>query len=184
MYGGSEVEPVACVDAREAVAKSRGRDRFQALFVGAPVPMVEAQPEPDGLRVSGANVAKQLDAPEGEAPLDEAEKHWHNMGDRILADEEGWWYAGRVAQPEDEFHLEQRIYSCLGTSACFVSRVSSGRLMLFGDDVSRRVADADCFSSLFPEIEGLEDVSIVRDRRHRARIDRKRTLAKSRVQRT
>ena len=106
------------------------------------------------------------------------------MGDRILADEEGWWYAGRVAQPEDEFHLEQRIYSCLGTSACFVSRVSSGRLVLFGDDVSRRVADADRFSSLFPEIEGLEDVSIVRDRRHRARIDRKRTLAKSRVQRT
>ena len=35
------------------------------------------------------------------------------MGDRIISDDEGWWYAGRVAQPEDEFHLEQRIYSCL-----------------------------------------------------------------------
>ena len=184
VYGGSEVEPVACVDAREAVAKSRGRDHFQALFVGAPVPMVDARPEPDGLRVSGANVAKQLDAPRGEAPLDEAERHWHNMGDRILADDEGWWYAGRVAQPEDEFHLEQRIYSCLRTSACFVSRVPSGRLVLFGDDVNRRVAAADRFSSLFPEVEGLEDLSIVRDRRHRARIDRKRTLAKSNVQKT
>lgn len=184
VYGGSEVEPVACVDAREAVAKSRGRDHFQALFVGAPVPMVDARPEPDGLRVSGANVAKQLDAPEGEAPLDEAGRHWHNMGDRILADDEGWWYTGRVAQPEDEFHLEQRIYSCLGTSACFVSRVPSGRLVLFGDDVNRRVAATDRFGSLFPEVEGLEDLSIVRDRRHRARIDRKRTLAKSSVQRT
>jgi hypothetical protein len=61
--------------------------------------------------------------------------------------------------------------------------VSSGRLMLFGDDVSRRVAAADQFGSLFPEVEGLEDVSIVRDRRHRARIDRKRTLAKTSVQR-
>lgn len=183
LYGGSEVEPVACADAREAVSKSRKRELFQALFVGGPVPIVEARPETDGLRVSGANVAKQLNAPECEAPLDKTKRHWHNMGDRILADDEGWWYAGRVAQPEDEFDLEQRIYSCLGTSACFVSRVSSGRLMLFGDDVSRRVAAADQFGSLFPEVEGLEDVSIVRDRRHRARIDRKRTLAKTSVQR-
>tara|TARA_B100000427_G_scaffold311214_1_gene301665 strand:+ start:128 stop:457 length:330 start_codon:yes stop_codon:yes gene_type:complete len=105
------------------------------------------------------------------------------MGDRILADEEGWWYAGRVAQPEAEFHLEQRIYSHLGTSACFVSASSSGRIVLFGDQVTRRVADAEGFTSLFPEVEGLEDLSIVRDRRHRARIDRPRTLLKSRIQR-
>lgn len=182
VYGGSEVEPVACVDARKAVAKSRSRDYFQALFVGGPVSMIEAQPKSDGLRVSGANVAKQLDAPAGEMPGDETGRHWHNMGDRILADDEGWWYAGRVAQPEDEFRLEQRIYSCLGTSACFVSRLPSGRLVLFGDGINRRVAAASGFGSLFPEIEELKDVSIVRDRRHRARIDRKGTLAKSRIQ--
>jgi hypothetical protein len=46
------------------------------------------------------------------------------------------------------------------------------------------VAATDRFGSLFPEVEGLEDLSIVRDRRHRARIDRKRTLAKSNVQKT
>ena len=184
VYGGSEVEPVACVDAREAVAKSRERNRFQALFVGAPVPMVTTRVEPDGLLVSGANVARHLDAPQTAGSFSERERHWHNMGDRILADDEGWWYAGRVAQPEAEFHLEQRIYSHLGTSACFVSTLSSGRLVLFGDHITRRVADAEGFTSLFPEIEELEDVSIVRDRRHRARIDRTRTLLKSRIQRT
>ena len=169
---------------RTRTAKSRGRDRFQTLFVGAPVPMVTTRVEPDGLLVSGANVAKQLDAPRKAESFSERQRHWHNMGDRILADEEGWWYAGRVAQPEAEFHLEQRIYSHLGTSACFVSTLSSGRLALFGDQVTRRVADAEGFTSLFPEIEELEDVSIVRDRRHRARIDRTRTLLKSRIQRT
>ncbi|GIT51150.1 MAG: hypothetical protein Ct9H300mP15_13630 [Gemmatimonadota bacterium] len=44
VYGGSEVEPVACVDAREAVAKSRGRDRFQALFVGLRFPWSKHNP--------------------------------------------------------------------------------------------------------------------------------------------
>ena len=179
LYGGSEVEPVACVDARESVSKSRQRELFQALFIGGPVPIVEARPEADGLRVSGANVAKQLGATDENTPMDLTKKYWHNMGDRILADDEGWWYTGRVAQPEDEFNLEQRIYSLLGTSACFVSRVSNDRLVLFGEDINRSVATVDDFGSVFPEVEGLEDVSIVRDRRHRARIDRKGTLAQT-----
>ena len=173
------MEPVACVDARESVSKSRQRELFQALFIGGPVPIVEARPEADGLRVSGANVAKQLGATDENTPMDLTKKHWHNMGDRILADDEGWWYTGRVAQPQDEFNLEQRIYSLLGTSACFVSRVSNDRLVLFGENINRRVSAVDHFASVFPEVEGLEDVSIVRDRRHRARIDRKGTLAQT-----
>ena len=179
LYGGSEVEPVACVDARESVSKSQQRELFQALFIGGPVPIVEARPEADGLRVSGANVAKQLGATDEKTPFDPTKSYWHNMGDRIVADDEGWWYTGRVSQSENELNLEQQIYSLLGTSACFVSRVPGDRLVLFGEDINRRVAAVDQFASFFPEVEGLENVSIVRDRRHRARIDRKGTLAQT-----
>jgi acyl-CoA synthetase (AMP-forming)/AMP-acid ligase II len=175
IYGGSEAEPVALADAREAVERSRGRGRFQTLFVGEPVPILETDPDPlRGLRVRGPNVAEAFrDAP---APDD----GWHHVGDRIVADEEGWWYAGRAAQPPEEFELEQRLYADLGTSACFVHREPGGRLVLHGEDVVRRVAEAGPdFGRRHPELDGVRDAKIVRDRRHRARIDRRASLARA-----
>lgn len=179
IYGGSEAEPVAKVDAREAVERSRARGFFQTLFLGGPVPVIRARPEPDGLWVSGPNVATRLDgpAPDPGVRIDDDGCRWHNMGDRICAGDHGWWYAGRVSVPPEDFALEQRLYSELRTSACFVARDPEGRMALCGEDVERRTAEADtCFSARFPEIERVLDVRIVRDRRHRARIDRRTTL--------
>ncbi len=184
VYGGSEAEPVAKADAREAVRRSRERDRFQTLFLGGPVPAVDADPDPAGLWVSGSNVASRLDddpdVPSAGTRYDERGQRWHNMGDRIVADADGWWYDGRADRPAGEFELEQRIYTDLGTSAGFVHRLSDGRLMLYGDEMTRRVAQAGPrFLSRYPEIDGVGNARIVRDRRHRARIDRQRTLVKS-----
>ena len=186
VYGGSEAEPVAKVDAREAVERSQARNLFQALFIGVPVPVISARPEPDGLWVSGDNVATRLDEGSAQANggsrYDTEGRRWHSMGDRVIADDEGWWYAGRASQAAGEFDLEQRLYSELRTSACFVRRGQDGRLILYGEAVQRRVAAAGWhFSSRFPEIEGAVDVSIVRDRRHRARIDRSATLSKESI---
>ena len=170
LYGSSEAEPVAVADARRAVQLSEERGLFQTLFVGAPVPVIEARPEPAGLRVRGPNVATRL----GDSPSVD----WLEMGDRITVDDAGWWYGGRASQPGDEFDLEQRLYSFLETSACFVTRDADGRLCLCGEGVERRVGrDRAGFASLFPEIQHIVETPIVRDRRHRARIDRRATLA-------
>ena len=100
------------------------------------------------------------------------------MGDRILSDQAGWWYAGRTTQPEEEFELEQRIYADLGTSACFVHRHRDGRLLLYGEDLARPRDGSDAsILRRHRELDGVRHARIVRDRRHRARIDRKATLA-------
>ena len=182
VYGGTEAEPVAIADGRDAVRRSRARGHFQTLYVGAPVDAIRADPAPDGLWVSGRNVATHCLAMAGEGPsvrrVDEDGREWHCMGDRIVADHEGWWYGGRATQPVEEFELEQRIYADLGTSACFVHRHRSGRLLLYGEDLARRTDGSDAeILRRHRELDGVRHVRIVRDRRHRARIDRKATLA-------
>ena len=181
VYGGTEAEPVATADGRDAVRWSRGRDHFQTLYVGAPVDSIRADATPDGLWVSGRNVAAHCPGMAEEGPsvrrVDEEGRKWHCMGDRILSDKAGWWYAGRTAQPVEEFELEQRIYADLGTSACFVHRHRDGRLLLYGEDLAR-LSDGSHASILrrHRELDGVRQARIVRDRRHRARIDRKATL--------
>jgi hypothetical protein len=95
------------------------------------------------------------------------------MGDRIVADSDGWWYAGRQFQKKEDFELEQRVYTFLQSSAAFVTRSTNGGVYLFGTDVMQRAAE---IRARFPEISGIQKTKIVRDRRHRARIDRKASL--------
>ena len=186
MYGGSEVEPAAWTDAREAVRLSRARGLFQALHIGAPHPVLRTSIESSGLWVSGPTVAHASLGDDEEnwrcERTDVEGRRWHCTGDRIMSDARGWWYAGRVAQPADEFALEQRVYSRLGTSACFVACDAQGQLTLYGEHVRAAVHDVhDAFRKWFPEILAVRDVTIVRDRRHRARIDRVRSLARVRA---
>lgn len=181
VYGGSEAEPVAIVNARRSVDRSRDRGLFQALFLGTPIDEIDTEIGADGLWVSGPNVATPYDPgrdPESRR-IDPDGREWHHMGDRIDADALGWWYGGRATQPRAEFQLEQRLYSELGTSACFVHRDAVGRLLLFGEDLPAEARDfgAD-FRSRHPELDGCRPLRIVRDRRHRARIDRRASLAR------
>ena len=183
VYGGAEAEPVAKADARESVELSRARGSFQALYLGRPITALRTNPAPEGLWVSGPNVATHFaDGGDEEGfvrRMDGEGREWHCMGDRIIADQEGWWYGGKASQPAAEFELEQRIYADLGTSACFVHRGADGRLLLYGDDLTGRTGGSEVeLRKRYPELDGVRNARIVRDRRHRARIDRGATLVK------
>ena len=91
------------------------------------------------------------------------------MGDRVHDDDAGLWYRGRSDQRLEDFELEQRIYAALQSSKCFVHRTPGGERYLVGE--VREAAG-------FPELAGVLPARINRDRRHRARIDRKKTLSK------
>lgn len=184
VYGGTEAEPVAHADARESARLSRARGRFQMLHVGRPIPQLATRLAPEGLWVSGPNVAPRFtDARAGEDAtrrVDARGRAWHCMGDRIECDGDGWWFAGRATQPRADFELEQRVYSFLRTSKCFVHRARDGRAILCGEELGQRVAATGApLARTFPELSELREVRIVRDRRHRARIDRRASLTKA-----
>ncbi|HEY2515289.1 MAG TPA: class I adenylate-forming enzyme family protein, partial [Polyangiaceae bacterium] len=179
IYGGTEVEPVAHSNARDAVAKSRARGLFQTLFVGSPIPQLDVDPRPEGLWVAGPNVCPEYLGAIAENKLykrrDDAGRLWHFMGDRVEKDDEGWWYRGRSFQKPEDFADEQAIYSLLGSSKSFIHRTAGGRRVLVGEGVTARKAELfRRFPSLVEVIEG----SIARDPRHRARIDRTKSAKK------
>lgn len=177
LYGGADAEPVAVADARAAVAASRARGYFQTLFLGRPIPEIRATLEPEGLWVAGPNVCSEV-LGDGDGPSrrrDAAGVGWHFMGDRIDADEAGWWYGGRSFQHPDDFRLEQAVYAALQSSACFVHRAGAGPAYLVGENLECRAAE---LRRRFPELAGVVEVAIARDRRHRARIDRLATLGR------
>jgi len=177
LYGGTEAEPVAVADARIAVAASRARGHFQTLFLGRPIPEVRAAFPPEGLWVAGPNVCPEyLGAPAANGAAkrrDRAGMLWHFMGDRVEADATGWWYAGRSFQRPHDFRLEQAVYASLQSSACFVHRAGNGEMYLIGEGVGCRAVE---IRRRFPDLAGVVEARIVRDRRHRARIDREATL--------
>lgn len=176
LYGSTEAEPVAVADARKAVLRSRERGYFQTLYLGRPVPEIGYRLEPEGLWVRGPHVCGAWDGARAQAPPAAGrregarpdERPWHFMGDRVRASgvDRGWWYRGRSGQPEADFALEQRIYGAMQTSSCFVERTPAGEVVLYGEiSPGRSVAGVD----------RVVRVRIVRDRRHRARIDRRRS---------
>jgi acyl-CoA synthetase (AMP-forming)/AMP-acid ligase II len=176
IYGGTEVEPVAHSDAREAVKKSRARGLHQTLFVGAPIPELAVDPREEGLWVSGPNVCPEYLGAIADNKLykrrDEQNRLWHFMGDRVEKDAEGWWYAGRSFQTPDDFRAEQDLYAFLDSSKSFIHRTPGGRRVLIGEGVAARR------SEIFRRMPSLAEViegRIARDARHRARIDRKKS---------
>ncbi len=180
VYGSSEAEPVALIDAREAVRRSRGRGYFQTLCVGTPAEGTRFASDEKGLWVAGGQVCPMYLGSEKDnrenKRRDANGDVWHLMGDRIAADAEGiHWYGGRAQQDVALFELEQRFYAWFGSSAALVHRDPRGRLALVGEGVSARDAE---IRAQFPEIEIRVEARIQRDRRHRARIDRAATLKK------
>lgn len=178
VYGSTEAEPVAVADARESVRHSRDRGLVQTLHLGRPVPEIASEPTPEGLWVTGAHTCPCYLGNDDEnrrtKKTDAGGRIWHNMGDRVRPDADGWWYAGRVDQPPEDFALEQRIYAVLGSTASFVFRATDGACRLAGQGVSARDGE---LRRTFPELAGVVETTVVRDRRHRARIDRRASLA-------
>ncbi len=179
VYGSSEVEPVTMWDARSAVKQSRSRDCFQTLFLGGPVPEISFSIEPDSLWVSGPHVCPGYiandDANRRYKRKDEEGRIWHCMGDRVIADDAGWWFAGRSEQRLQDFQLEQRIYSLVGSSDSFVFRNGKDELFLLGSNLT---PFQDRIKNECKEISRVVEARVYRDRRHRAKIDRRLSVKK------
>ena len=102
VYGSSEAEPVAICDAREAVRESKKRGYFQTLYLGQPVPEIQARMEKNSTWVWGQHVSPFYLGDEQSNRRckreDESGRVWHDMGDRIQMADNAWWY-GRPQQP-------------------------------------------------------------------------------------
>ena len=176
IYGSSEAEPVALCDAREAVLKSEKRGFFQTLYLGRPVEEIEYKNKEDSLWIRGVHVSPAHKINELKSEMDERERAWHYTGDRIFIDEEGWWYQGRSNQPAEDFLLEQEIYSRLKSSKCFVTTDKERRKYLWGENI-----DIKQLSELSNRFFKIKNIKIIRDPRHRSRIDRKKSMGKNYV---
>ena len=179
IYGGSEAEPVAYMNANEAVKFSRAKGFFQTLCLGRPINQIEYKFIGNILWVSGPNVSGEYIGDKsqnlGIKERDANGKLWHCMGDRIDERDGLFWYAGREGQRSDDFILEQKIYSFLDSSKSFIHRDSKERIILLGDELATK---KDLLKKQFPQIEEIETTKIFRDRRHRSRIDRIKSLPK------
>ena len=178
IYGGSEVEPVAVTDAQVAVNQSKKRGYFQTLYLGRNVEQIQPMLEPDNLWVAGPHVCPEYLGNQRENELfkrkDSAGTLWHSMGDRVREDQEGWWYMGRAGQSAQDFELEQKLYSFLGSSKSFVLNQGKNKILV-GEKL--RVRKPEVLRK-FSQLDEVCETRIYRDRRHRARIDRKKTLEK------
>lgn len=178
VYGGTEVEPIAFVDARTSLNHSRSKGYVHALNVGLPISEIKTQWDEQGiLWVSGPNVCPEYLGNPQETALNKRREEdgtlWHCTGDRILQDENGLWFAGRRQQSFEDFLAEQKIYAKLGHSRAFIRRDSHKNPLIIADDGVRHVA------SVAGEVLGrtvpVWNAFIVRDKRHRSRIDRTNT---------
>jgi olefin beta-lactone synthetase len=178
IYGSSEAEPVNIVDARESVLESKKRDFFQCLYLGKPNnPHAQLKFEQDSLWVAGKHVCSHYLYNDEENKINkknEDGKIWHRLGDRVIEDEVGLWFTGRSNQNKDDFLLEQKVYTYLQSSKCFIHRENK-KVYLYGEGVC---AQARQLKQEFPELDEIKETKIIRDKRHRARLDRKRSLKK------
>ncbi len=173
VYGSSEAEPVAFVDAKESVRKSKERGFVHALLAGNIVPGLMTRMDDRTLWVSGDHVCGEY-LGNAEENLRSKEKDpngrlWHAMGDRMVKNEDGLWYQGRSFQDPDDFLLEQKIYRVLGHTKAFVFRDKQNLPVLSGESLKTRSGE---LLRKFPQISRVQEKKIIRDRRHRARIDR------------
>jgi len=178
IYGSTEAEPVALSDAHEAVKLSREKNYFQTLFLGKPVEAISADIGENQLWISGVHVCPEYLYNDIENKKnkrkDENGKIWHRMGDRITTDKDGWWYTGRDSQSQEDFEIEQKVYSLIQSSAAFLDSNKNGDKILYCQQANRR---RPLIKEKFPDLE-VRDCTIVRDKRHRARIDRLRSRGK------
>lgn len=153
---------------------------MQTLALGRPVPEVTHESSNGELWVTGPHVCPKYwgDSPENLTAkrTDPAGRTWHCMGDRVSPDSSGvLWYSGRSSQPEALFELEQRLYAILGHTGAFLHRDREGRIWLLGEGVVQHERE---IRGGIPQIHAIEDIRIIRDPRHRARLDRRNSILK------
>lgn len=179
VYGSSEAEPVALSDLKDAVRKSKDAGFFQTLHLGSPIEDIQLGQTDECLWVAGPHVSPLY---EGDEKANQKNKRvdasglvWHNMGDRIQRREQELWYSGRDFQKREDFELEQKVYSELQHSKCFLHRTEK-ELILVGE---LKKQEAEPILKAHPEIKRFLRAKIMRDKRHQARIDRNKSLQKA-----
>lgn len=182
VYGGTEVEPVALSPARVSLENSRSKGYVHAIHLGFPIEELNTRLDEAGiLWVSGPNVCPEYLCADEEnsknKKRDETGALWHCMGDRMLLDENGLWYSGRANQLYEDFLFEQKLYSKLGHSRACLLRGPHGHKILIADDERSHVNQLA--QSIAPDSYETWRGMILRDRRHRSRIDRMSTWRKS-----
>lgn len=178
VYGGTEVEPVSFCDAKLSLENSLRKGYSHALNVGFPIDELSLEWDEHGiLWVSGVNVCPEYLVADDEQMKnkrrDASGRLWHCMGDRILSDEQGLWYAGRASERFDDFIFEQKLFAKIGHTRAFIQRDQNQNAMIVADD------DPQCVSRAVFEVTKVElpvwNCQLQRDKRHRARIDKKAT---------
>jgi acyl-CoA synthetase (AMP-forming)/AMP-acid ligase II len=173
VYGSSEAEPVAFMDARDSVQKSKQRGFVHALLTGRILPSLRSKMDDRTLWISGEHVCGEYlgNAEENlkSKSRDGEGRLWHAMGDRMTEDADGLWYQGRSFQMAEDFLLEQKIYRQLAHTRAFIFRDKSNLPVLTGEGIKKQSKE---LLKNFPEISRIQEKRIIRDRRHRARIDR------------
>ena len=180
VYGSSEAEPVCVVPIPEAVKNSKEKGFFQTLFLGNPVKDISINNNENELWVTGDHVCPRYIGNEEEnkknKKKDDQGRVWHNMGDRIKKDDTGLWYSGRSGQEYKDFELEQKVYQFLKSSLSFITKhKNENRLLLVGEKLKGREEE---IKKNFPEISEIKHGKIIRDIRHRSRINRPESLRK------
>jgi hypothetical protein len=191
VYGSSEAEPVATMNAREAVDRSRAAGYYQTVALGRPAKAIEARIELSTTWVSGPHVCpfyigRSSDV-ENENRLnkqkDDQGRIWHAMGDRIKVEDGIWWYGGRSSQSANDFAIEQQLAAHLETSKVFTARDEKHGLQVYVDGSESLIRKATDFLKAFDlssdQKHEIYSTEIVRDHRHRARIDRVKSKLKA-----
>jgi olefin beta-lactone synthetase len=177
IYGSSEAEPIAYTTAQEALNRSKEKGFFQVLFLGHPMAEINFKIKDEVLWVSGRNVSGEYIGDQtqnqGIKERDESGALWHCMGDRVQVEDEQFWFQGRENQKREDFILEQHIYAYLQSSACFIYRNPQDEIILLGQEIAHRSQE---IKEKFPAVSHIENTIIRRDRRHRSRIDRLKSL--------
>ncbi len=107
VYGSTEAEPIAVLDAREALDELMTAEREgRGALVGRPVPEIDLRIVDDEVQVSGAHVNRgYVNDPASDAenklrerdPATGMERVWHRTGDAGFLDAAGrLWLVGRV----------------------------------------------------------------------------------------
>jgi len=178
VYGSTEAEPVSICDLRESITKSKNKNYAQSLYLGKPIDEVTLQERNGTLWVSGQHVSPLYENdPIANAKnkwTDEKGKLWHNMGDQIIQDDQWLWYHGRDFQSVSEFELEQAVYSLIGKTTSFVKKEDE-TYHLYGELSDEEIK---LVMRSFTKISQVTKLKIQRDPRHRARIDRNKSLEK------
>jgi acyl-coenzyme A synthetase/AMP-(fatty) acid ligase/4-hydroxybenzoate polyprenyltransferase len=177
VYGSTEAEPVCVSDLKMAITESEKAGFFQTLYIGEPIKEIILDAQAETTWVSGVHVSPMYEndeqANKKNKKLDHNGNVWHNMGDRLDKRESGYFYQGRDFQTKEEFEIEQGVYNILGHSNAFIHN-ENGKLILFGEDVSKK---SDFLQEKYPQITRCIDRKIIRDVRHKARIDRSKSLS-------